>query len=58
MNPCEGCSMYTTQELLETLNQEHGDCMYPLDVEWAHCIEGPAKWLNCRRRKANEEAEG
>jgi len=56
---CFRCIMYIEQNRLESLNEEHGDEMFPLDVEWAHCGEGPDAWLNCHiRKRPPEEAEG
>jgi len=56
---CEGCVMYVTRDQLIALNKSYdcGDEIYPLNEEWSQCLDGPDKWLNCRRRKPNHSLE-
>jgi hypothetical protein len=48
---CDGCEDYILYEKLVELNKAQGDEIWPLDVEWRSCLNGPDYWLNCRRRR-------
>ena len=48
---CKDCEFFISNLVLEKLNKEFGDEIYPLDEEWKNCIQGSDCYLNCKRRK-------
>jgi hypothetical protein len=42
--------MFINNVELRQLNRKFGDEIYPLDVEWKNCLQGPDAYLNCRKR--------
>jgi hypothetical protein len=43
--------MFINNIELRQLNRRFGDEVYPLDVEWKNCLQGPDAYLNCPKRR-------
>jgi hypothetical protein len=54
---CYDCFMFITNVELRQLNRKFGDEVYPLDVEWKNCLQGPDAYLNCRKRIGKRDAK-
>ena len=51
MTNCYDCEFFVTNVELRILNRKFGSEIYPLDVEWKNCLQGPDAYLNCRKRR-------
>jgi len=51
---CYDCCMFMNNVELRQLNRDFGDEIFPFDVEWKNCLQGPDVYLNCRKRIEKE----
>jgi hypothetical protein len=49
--------MFINNVELRQLNRRFGDEVFPLDVEWKNCLQGPDAYLNCPKRIEKKEAQ-